>query len=188
MCEQKIDEVLNKLNLLIGRVDAMEKNILRFDQRITKFEMNVGKLEAKINEIQSEKSMYAKLNELEQKIKSSLEKLEKIIENLTDLAQKSACNNKKSAMKNELYSKRFNLLIHVVKGEINNVWETNEESEKLAYKFLGEGLQIDNPEAIHFADVHRLPQHSVVKKGKNITRPIIIKLTNSFENIKYLKA
>ena len=38
MCEQKIDEVLNKLDLLIGRVDgenAMEKSISRFDQRIT---------------------------------------------------------------------------------------------------------------------------------------------------------
>ena len=130
MCEQKIDEVLNKLDLLIGRVDAMEKSISRFDQRITKVEMNVGKLEAKINEIQSEKVTYAKLNELEQKIKSSLQKLEKRIENVTDLAQESAYDNKKSALKNELFSKRFNLLIHGVKGKINKVWETKEESEK----------------------------------------------------------
>ena len=34
---------------------------------------------------------------------------------------------------------------------------------------------------INFADVHRLPQHRVVKKGKNITRPIIFKLLNSFD-------
>ena len=90
MCEEKIDEVLNKPYLLIGGVDATEKNISRFDQRITKVEMNVGKLEAKIYEIQSEKATYAKLDELEQKIKSSLEKLEKRIENVTDLAQESS--------------------------------------------------------------------------------------------------
>ena len=121
MCEQKIDEVLNKLDLLIGRVDTMEKSLSRFDQRITKVEMNVGKLEAKIYEIQSEKATYAKLDELEQKIKSSLEKLEKRIENVTDLAQESAYDNKKSALKNESYSKRFNLWIRDVKGKINYV-------------------------------------------------------------------
>ena len=80
--QQKIDEVLNKLDLLIGRVNATEKGMSRFDQKIHKVEMNVGKLEAKIYEIQPEKAMYAKLDELEPKIKASLKKR---IENITDL-------------------------------------------------------------------------------------------------------
>ena len=65
---------------------------------------------------------YAKLDEVEQKIKSSLEKPEKRIKNVIDLAQESAYDSKKSALKIELYSKRFNLLIHGVKGKISNVW------------------------------------------------------------------
>ena len=85
------------------------------------------------------------------------------------MAQESAYINKKSALKNELYSKTFNFLIHGFKGKIINVRETKEESEKLAYKFLKEAYRIDNPEAIHFTDVHRLPQHPVIISCKNFT-------------------
>ena len=49
-------------------------------------------------------------------------------------------DDKKSALKNELCSKRFNFLIHGVKGKINNVWETYEEWKKLANKFLREAF------------------------------------------------
>ena len=48
-------------------------------------------------------------------------------------------------------------------------------------------LRIGNPEASHFADVHRFPQHPLVKNGKNITRPIINKLTNSFDKHQIFK-
>ena len=36
--------------------------------------------------------------------------------------------------------------------------------------------------------MHRLPQHPEVKNGKNITRPIIIKLTNSFDEHQIFKS
>ena len=122
----------------------MEESSSRFDQRITKVELNVGKLEAKIYEIQSEKATYAKLDELEQKIKSSPEKLEKRIPNVTDWAPGRAYDDKKSALKNELYSKRFGFLIYGVKGKSNNMWETKQESTILAIIFFKEAIRIDN--------------------------------------------
>ena len=78
-------------------------------------------------------------------------------------------------------------MIHSGKRKINNVWETKEESIKSANKLLKKALRIDNPEAIYFADVHRLPQHPVVKNGKNITRPMIILLSNSFNKHQIIK-
>ena len=60
-------------------------------------------------------------------------------------------------------------------------WETKETTEKMVYNFLNEALGIDNPKTIKFADVHCLPQHPVYRAGKKMNRPVIIKLTNSFD-------
>ena len=42
------------------------------------------------------------------------------------------------------------------------------------------GLKIDLIN-IHPIDIHRLPQHPVYQRGIKVTRPIIIKLTDTFE-------
>ena len=58
--------------------------------------------------------------------------------------------------------------------------ETKTESGKLVYDFMRDVLLLKNPETIKLADVHRLPQHPVFNTaGGKVTRPIIIKLTNS---------
>jgi len=68
-----------------------------------------------------------------------------------------------------------------------------EETGKLVYDFFQNALLIDNPESIKLADVHRLPQHPLVRNDKKLGRPVIIKLTNSFDkqlifkNLKHLK-
>ena len=96
---------------------------------------------------------------------------------------------------NELYSKKFNLLIYGIKENEQNVWETKTESGKLVYDFMRDVLLLKNPETIKLADVHCLPQHPVFNiAGGKVTRPIIIKLTNSndkhliFQSLKNSKA
>ena len=77
---------------------------------------------------------------------------------------------------NELYSKKFNLLIYGIKENEQNVWETKADPEKLVYDFMRDALLLKNPKTIKFADIHRLLQHSVFKSGDGkATRPIIIK-------------
>ena len=39
-------------------------------------------------------------------------------------------------------------------------------------------LKIPETHVVAIADVHRLPQHSLTRKGKRVTRPIIVKLTS----------
>ena len=56
-----------------------------------------------------------------------------------------------------------------------------ERNEKIVREFFHNALTIKNSENIKFADIHRMPQHPVLKNGKKIQRPIIIKLTNLFD-------
>ena len=44
------------------------------------------------------------------------------------------------------------------------------------HDFLKNGLQIQDPDAVEVVDIHRLPQHPVQRFGRNVVRPIIIKL------------
>ena len=56
-----------------------------------------------------------------------------------------------------------------------------ERNEKIVREFFHNALTIKNSENIKFAVIHRMPQHPVLKNGKKIQRPIIIKLTNLFD-------
>ena len=83
----------------------------------------------------------------------------------------------------DLYNKRLNFLIYGF--EDNNAWETKEQSKAIIDDFLLDALQID-PAEIHLVDVHRLPRHPISFRGKQVTRPIIIKLPNVFEKKKIM--
>ena len=54
-------------------------------------------------------------------------------------------------------------------------------------------LKIDDLDDIELIDIHRLPQHPLMKNGKRITRPIVIKLVNMqdkshiFQSAKHLR-
>ena len=50
-------------------------------------------------------------------------------------------------------------------------------------KFLKNGLKIE-PDDIEVADIFRLPQYPIMKNGKKVHRPIIVKLVyNSDKNL-----
>ena len=59
-------------------------------------------------------------------------------------------------------------------------WETRDKTEKTVREFFNNALNIKNSENIKFADIHRMPKQPVLKNGKKIQLPIIIKLTNLF--------
>ena len=68
----------------------------------------------------------------------------------------------------ELYRKWLNVLIHGVKEDI---WEKREDTILKFNNLLKNGLKIDDPDGIDLVNVHRLPQHPLMKNGKGITRP-----------------
>ena len=91
-------------------------------------------------------------------------------------------------MNRDLNSKRFNYIIHDINENPGNEWETRDQTEWLFRNFLDEGLQIENPNSIAIANLHRLPQHPIFDKDRRKSnRPIIVKFLNVFDKLKSTK-
>ena len=67
------------------------------------------------------------------------------------------------------------------KNEIATFGKLERKLKKLSVNFFHNALNIKNSENIKFADIHRMPKQPVLKNGKKIQRPIIVKLTNLFD-------
>ena len=72
-------------------------------------------------------------------------------------------------------------MIYGLKEQDSSVWETRKKTEKTVREFFHNALNIKNSDNIKFADIHRMFKQPVLKNGKKIQRPIIIKLTNLFD-------
>ena len=96
----------------------------------------------------SGKADLTSLNQMNKRIK----KLESMIESY-----------EKSAVMQESYDKRLNILIHGTKEDNDSPWEKQDTTVTKFQEFLKKGLKIDDPEDIEFVDIHRLPQYPVKK-------------------------
>ena len=134
------------------------------------------------------------------RLKASIEEVDKIkvqvetfsnnfskkLDNLYTIVQENHQRNRKENLKNESYTKRFNILIHGLKERDSNVWEIREKTEKIVREFFHNALNIKNSENIKFADIHHMPKQPVLKNGKKIQRPIIVKLPTYLTNSLYI--
>ena len=186
--EGKIDNILTAVkNLtdtnvnLVRRIASLEEKLDKYDDNIAEFNEKLAKQEHKIKHIS---------NDLEEKV--SLADYHELCDRIArlELEKKEA---KKLELQRESYSKRLNLLIHGLDEVGSTVWETKTQTLDIFNKFVTDGLGLD-PKSISLVDIHRLPQRPVVKQGRNITRPIIIKLATAMDkhivmsNLKNLKA
>ena len=120
-------------------------------------------MEDKIEKIES--GLVAKAEaDVATKLTAKIEELEKI-----------QINHENKMIMQESYWKRLNVLIYGVKEDI---WEKREDTIFKLENLLKNGLNIDDFDDIELVDIHRLPQHPLMRNGKRITRPIVIKLLN----------
>ena len=106
--------------------------------------------------------------------------------------------NELSALRNDMYNKRFNILILGKKD--TGTWETRSQTLKTVRDILKDGLKLPNADTIPILDAHRLPQNPL--KGDTATyglrktaarlssmtatsstrpRPIIFKVSSAFD-------
>ena len=154
--EIKLDHVLSKLELL----DEINTKIDSFNNRLTLLER---KVEDKMEEIESSLVTKAEAHTVT-RLTERIEELEKI-----------QINYENKMIMQESHSKRLRVLIHGVKEDI---WEKREDTILKFENLLKNRLKIDDPDDIELVDIHRLPQHLLMKNGKRITRSIVIKLVN----------
>ena len=189
MSASKIDQVLQKLDTLLARVNTMDTSINKFNERLSEVENKIENFDYDLAKLKEEKTATARqLNDLTINVHNLIEDFEKRLKDCQKQILESRIENRKESLRNEMYSKRLNILIHGLEENTSSAWETKETTEKMVYNFLNEALGIDNPKTIKFADVHRLPQHPVYRAGKKMNRPVIIKLTNSFDKHSIFKS
>ena len=148
--ELKLDQILQKL-------DALEKKVDSFNTRIFKLENKTATLELNLT---------AKVETLD------------ILDDKMREFEKCKSDYEKTAIMQESYSKRLNVLIHGIEEDESNTWEKPEETGQKFETFLNDGLNID-PDDIKLVDIHRLLQYPIKKNGKTVHRPIIVKLTST---------
>ena len=171
-----------ELDTLLARVDTMDTSINKFNERLSEVEKKIENFGYDLTKLKEEKTATAReLNDLTINVHNLIEDLEKRLKNCQKQFLESRNENRKESLRNEMYSKRLNILIHGLEENTSSACKTKETTEKMVYNFLNEALGIDNPKTIKFADVHRLSQHPVYRAGKKMNRPVIIKLTNSFD-------
>ena len=174
-----------KIDLVITKLDNIEKRLDDFDQKYAKLNDRVDALEKKVE------SKFDEFDQiLNQQSESSNSNLQARIVVLEDFIQ----NIEKAKVMQESYDKRLNILIHGIRENSNNAWEKREETIAKFKNFLKNGLKMDDTEDVEYVDIHRLPQHPVKKNGKTVDRPIIVKLLTThdkkliFEAVRNLKA
>ena len=163
--EAKLDAVLSAIELLTKRIGSIEAKFTLFKSKFQKIEQQLLPNKEDITD-------------LTKKLDGMVPK-----ENFVDLCERVkyleyvADEAKKEALQQESHNKRLNLLIHGVE-EKGSVWKDKTQTLVKLNKFLKEGLRIE-PSSLLLVDMHRLPQRPFIFRGKRLTRPIIIKLTNT---------
>ena len=154
--------IQTKLDKLITAVEKITKRLDNFDDKFGTFNERLNQLENKLER---------KYVKLEENIEAELIEVTKRLKILEEFRIDSV----KAALMQESYNKRMNILIH---GVEENVWENHQQTLQKFDNFLKEALHID-PKNVEVADIHRLPQKPVIRRGVKVTRPIIVKLTNA---------
>ena len=146
---------------------------------------------------------FTKLNERLDNYEAKLEKkyfeLEKNFEGKFETVnqrflelKKFKADFEKAAVMQESYQKRMNILVHGIEEDQECAWETRKKTAEKFDHFLYDAHKMD-PDDVEIEEIHRLPQRPVIKDGKKVIRPIIVKLANAttkhniFGNLKRLK-
>ena len=186
--ENKLDIIINTLNNMKERLDAIEMKIATNCGKLieieSKLNLRCDDIEDRLNnkvDLNSIEALKINLNHVEDSIELKSKKLEAVtgqILQLEDHLRKFKAETEQDLLAKELYDKRLNILIYGIEENIKTAWETRTETEKKIREFLNQALKIPSSHAIAISDAHRLPQHIITKQGKRITRPIIVKLSS----------
>ena len=172
--------IQTKLDKLITAVEKITKRLDNFDDKFGTLNERLNQLENKLERkyVKLEENLEAELIEVTKRLR--------ILEEFridTGILEEFRIDTGKAALMQESYNKRMNILIHGVEENEENVWENHQQTLQKFDNFLKEALHID-PKNVEVADIHRLPQKPVIRRGVKVTRPIIVKLTNAMSKAK----
>ena len=124
--EQQLKEILATLRIITTKINELDHKIVSLNERLTavqlKFSNRCDDIEKKVsNSLNEMDEMKAKINELEQ---------------FKDL-------HERTALQNESYSKRLNVLIHGVEEDKKLAWESQDMTTQKLKTIMKEGLETE---------------------------------------------
>ena len=146
---EKLDKLTQSVDFLTKRLDSFEHKFDRINERIADLET---KLDGKCRNIEGTSNR--RMDILTEKV-ATLEKFQP--------------DTEKTALMQESYSKRMNILIHGIEEDSNSVWESHKQTTEKFENFLEDALKM-NPDNIEVVDIHRLPQQPIFKKGIKVSK------------------
>lgn len=150
--EQKLDSVVTAIERIVTKLDAMDTKFDRLDKRLNVLET---KLEQKCDQL--EKAANYKFDKIEVRLNA---------------LEKAKSESETAALMQESYNKRFNILLHGIEEDKDSAWEAPKATEVKFDSFLKNALKIERS-TIQIIDIHRLPQHPVIKNGEKLIRPTV---------------
>ena len=173
----------DQIEAKLDRVDRLEKTVTSIQHQVSEVEAKLFKRCENIELRLAEKAENSELINFKKQVKvlekQRDEEHEVLVTQQTQITrlkgQLQQCKQvaERESLSREAYSKKFNLLVHGLEEDQNNLWENRATTESMLKKFLKDGLQIESPDQISSIDVHRLPQYPLFKNKVKINRPII---------------
>ena len=156
--ELQLNKILTTLQFITARIDALDLKMDRFNERLNAVEVKFSN----------------RCDEIEKNFTKSKNKMDDMKVTIDDLIRIKN-QQERTALQNESYSKRQNILIHGIEEDEKSVWENRDITIQKLKTFMKDRLEMDF-DKVPIVDFHRLSQQSLFKLGKRITRPIIVKL------------
>ena len=159
----------NKFDAILSAIEKLNEKVDRIEDKMDNFETRLSQVESMLNERVEKETVIVPT------IVNNFEKLKDRVHALEIINQQAQNEN----IMRDSYSKRMNLLIHGL-DESSEAWESKSRTRDTLSKIFSDGLQLDFNH-ISLVNYHRLPQRPIFKRGKKITRPVIIKFANVFD-------
>ena len=146
---------------------------------VDELKSTLDEYEEKIDKIVEKKADVSKLEDLRKRCDEQEQK----IAELTDETKNYIEAIKRNQLSRDAYNKRFNLLVHGLKENLDINRETHTLTNSIFQNFLTEALQLEKANDLKVVDVHRPPQHPLKTNGVKVNRPIIFKLANNNDKV-----
>ena len=156
--ELQLNKILTSLQIITTRIDALDLKMDGFNERLNAVEVKFS-------------NCYDELEKNFTKSKNEMDDMKVTIDDLIRFKDQQ----ERTALQNESYSKRQNILIHGIDEDEKSVRKNRDIAIQKLKTFKKNRLEVDF-DKVPFVDFHRLLQQPVFKLGKRITRPITVKL------------
>ena len=110
--EKKLDLVLTTVNHVSARLDSLDEKFSKFNERVSIIESKIQQQDEKLEELHRSKANSDSVKSTNEQFTEEILALQSQLNHISQLLASQQQSAKTASLKNELYSKRYNLIFH----------------------------------------------------------------------------